>query len=67
MNTELTNKLYQLMIDTDGNPSISDVKGIGYSEGQAIEMVIRIANADKRKLVEIAKERIDKETENAPE
>lgn len=55
MNTELANKLYQLMIDTDGNPSISQIKELGYSEGQAIELTIRMANADRKKLVEISK------------
>jgi hypothetical protein len=55
MNTELANKLYQLMIDTDGNPSISQIKELGYSEGQAIELIIRMANADRKKLVEISK------------
>lgn len=61
MNTELANKMYQLMIDTDGNPSISQIKDLGYSEGQAIELVIRMANVNREKLVEISKERIDKE------
>ena len=61
MNTELANKMYQLVIDTNGNPSISQIKELGYSEGQAIEMTIRMANSNREKLVEIAKERIDKE------
>ena len=59
---ELANKLYQLVIDTNGDPSISAIKELGYSEGQAIEMVIRMANADRAKLVETAKEFIRKET-----
>lgn len=59
---ELANKLYQLVIDTNGDPSISQIKELGYSEGQAIEMVIRMANADRTKLVEIAKEKLGKET-----
>lgn len=58
MSKELANKLYKLMIDTDGNPNISQIKELGYSEGQAIEMIIRMANANRKKLVEIAKERI---------
>lgn len=62
MDKELANKLYQLVIDTNGDPSISQIKELGYSEGQAIEMVIRMANADRNKLVEIAKEFIGKET-----
>lgn len=61
MNKELANKLYQLVIDTDGNPSISQIKEIGYSEGQAIEMVIRMANADRKKLVETARAFMEKE------
>ena len=61
MNTELANKLYQLMIDTDGNPSISQIKELGYSEGQAIELTIRMANADRKKLVEISKACLEKE------
>lgn len=55
MNKELANKLYQLMIDTDGNPSISQIKELGYSESQALEMTIRMANSDRKKLVEISK------------
>lgn len=58
MNKELANKMYKLVIETDGNPSISQIKELGYSEGQALEMTIRMANADRKKLVEIAKERI---------
>ena len=61
INKELANKLYQLVIDTDGNPSISQIKEIGYSDSQALEMAIRMANFDREKLVEIAKERIEKE------
>lgn len=61
MKDELANKLYQLVIDTEGNPSISQIKELGYSESQAIEMVIRMANADRAKLVETAKEFIRKE------
>lgn len=61
MNKELANKLYQLVIDTDGDPSISQIKELGYSEGQAIEMTIRMANADRKKLVETAKAFIEKE------
>ena len=53
------NKLYQLVIDTNGDPSISAIKELGYSEGQALEMVIRMANADRTKLVEIARERLE--------
>ena len=55
MDKTLANRLYQLMIDTDGNPSISQIKELGYSEGQAIELTIRMANADRQKLVEISK------------
>jgi len=58
MSKELANKLYKLVIETEGNPSISQIKELGYSEGQALEMTIRMANADRKKLVEIAKERI---------
>lgn len=58
MSKELANRLYKLVIETDGNPSISQIKDLGYSEGQALEMTIRMANADRKKLVEIAKERI---------
>ena len=61
MDKELANKLYQLVIDTDGDPSISQIKELGYSEGQAIEMVIRMANSDRNKLVETAKAFIGKE------
>lgn len=61
MDKELANKLYQLVIDTNGDPSISQIKELGYSESQAIEMVIRMVNADRNKLVEIAKEFIGKE------
>lgn len=61
MDKELANKLYQLVIDTDGDPSISQIKELGYSEGQAIEMVIRMANSDRKKLVETAKAFIEKE------
>lgn len=61
MDKELANKLYQLVIDTDGNPNISQIKELGYSEGQAIEMVIRMANADRKKLVETAKAFIERE------
>lgn len=61
MDKTLANKLYQLVIDTDGDPSISQIKELGYSEGQAIEMTIRMANADRKKLVETAKAFIEKE------
>ena len=58
---ELANKLYQLMIDTDGNPSISQIKELGYSESQALEMTIRMANSDRKKLVEISKAFLEEE------
>ena len=62
MNDKLANKLYQLVIDTNGDPSLSAIKELGYNESQAIEMVIRMANADRTKLVEIAKEKLGKES-----
>lgn len=61
MDKTLANRLYQLMIDTDGNPSISQIKELGYSEGQAIELTIRMANADRQKLVEISRKYLEKE------
>ena len=60
MNKELARSLYQLVIDTNGNPSISQIKELGYSESAAIEMTIRMANSNRAELVEIAKTFIER-------
>lgn len=49
------NALYKLIIKTNGNPSIKDLVAIGYSEGDATDMVARLANKDSETLVKTAK------------
>lgn len=47
--------LYKLIIDTNGNPSVSQLVSIGISEGNAIEMIMRLTNANRNKVIENAR------------
>lgn len=58
---------WQLLIDTEGNPSVSDLTKLGFTEGWAVETIIRISSfspTQVKKMIEKAKEAIAKEKEN---
>ena len=48
-------KLYQLIIDTNGNPSIHQLVSVGVTEGNAVEMLMRMNNVERNALVKSAK------------
>ena len=48
-------ELYKLIIKTNGNPSVKDLVAIGYSEGDATDMISRMANRNADVLVKTAK------------
>lgn len=41
--------------DTNGNPSVSQLVSIGISKGNAIEMIMRLTNANRNKVIENAR------------
>lgn len=46
------NELCKIIIETDGKPSVKQLRKCGYS----LESFLKIANCDRKKLVEKAKE-----------
>lgn len=50
-------KFYQMIIDTNGNPSVKDFMECGYMEGEAVERIIRMSqnSHDSEAFVEAAK------------
>ena len=55
---------WQLLIDTEGNPSVSDLKGLGFSEGWALETIIKISQfspTQVKKMIENARKAIEAE------
>lgn len=49
------NKFYELIIKTEGNPSVKDLVALGYSEGAATEIISRLASKDKNSVIASAK------------
>lgn len=54
-------EFYKLIIDTNANPTVKQLVSVGVSEGNAIEMLMRMANANTEKVVANAKELYRKE------
>ena len=58
---------WQLLIDTEGNFSVSDLTKLGFTEGWAVETIIKMSQfspTQVKKMIEKAKEAIAKEKEN---
>lgn len=53
-------EFYKLIIDTNANPSLKQLVSLGVREGNAVEMLMRMANANTEKLVANAKELLKK-------
>ena len=51
----------ELIIDTNANPTVKQLMSVGVSEGNAVEMLMRMANANTEKVVANAKELYRKE------
>lgn len=49
-------KFFQMIVDTGGNPSVKDFMSCGYSEGMAVEHVIRMSQNNSDVYVRVAKE-----------
>ena len=49
-------EFYKLIIDTNANPTVKQLVSVGVSEGNAVEMLMRMANANTDKVVANAKE-----------
>lgn len=56
-----TKEFYKLIIDTNANPTVKQLVSVGVSEGNAVEMLMRMANANTEKVVANAKELYRKE------
>ena len=54
-------EFYKLIIDTNANPTIRQLMSVGVSEGNAVEMLMRMANANAEKVVANARELYKKE------
>ena len=54
-------EFYKLIIDTNANPTVKQLVSVGVSEGNAVEMLMRMANANTEKVVANAKELYRKE------
>ena len=54
-------EFYKLIIDTNANPTVKQLVSVGVSEGNAIEMLMRMANANTEKVVANAKKLYRKE------
>lgn len=54
-------EFYKLIIDTNANPTVKQLVSVGVSEGNAVEMLMRMANANTDKVVANAKELYRKE------
>ncbi len=54
-------EFYKLIIDTNANPTVKQLISVGVSEGNAVEMLMRMANANTDKVVANAKELYRKE------
>ena len=54
-------EFYKLIIDTNANPTVKQLISVGVSEGNAVEMLMRMANANTEKVVANAKELYRKE------
>lgn len=55
---------WKLLVDTEGNPSTADIVSIGFSEGFAVETVIKLSQLSRtqlRKVLDKAQEELDKE------
>ena len=62
---DMKNAFFKLIVDTEGNPSVSDLTALGFSEGWAVETVIRISQFSSetvRKMVLKAKEELANES-----
>lgn len=49
-------EFYKLIIDTNANPTVKQLISVGVSEGNAVEMIMRMANANTEKVVANARE-----------
>ncbi len=54
-------EFYKLIIDTNANPTVKQLISVGVSEGNAVEMLMRMANANTEKIVANARELYRKE------
>lgn len=54
-------EFYKLIIDTNANPTVRQLMSVGVSEGNAVEMLMRMANANTEKVVANARELYKKE------
>ena len=55
---------WQLLIDTEGNPSVSDLTALGFSEGWAMETIIKISQfspTQVKNMIENAQKAIEAE------
>lgn len=50
----------QLIIDTNANPSVRQLMSVGVSEGNAIEMIMRMNNRSADAIVKSARELLKK-------
>lgn len=56
---------WKLIVDTEGNPSVSDITALGFSESWALETIIKISQfspATVKKMIVRAQEEIDRRT-----
>lgn len=53
-------EFYKLIIDTNANPSVRQLMSVGVSEGNAIEMLMRMNNRSADAIVKSAKELLKK-------
>ena len=51
----------ELIIQTNANPTVRQLMSVGVSEGNAVEMLMRMANANSEKVVANASELYKKE------
>lgn len=51
----------ELIIETNANPTVKQLVSVGVSEGNAVEMLMRMANANTEKIVANARELYRKE------
>ena len=56
---------WKLIVDTEGNPSVSDITALGFSESWALETIIKISQfspATVKKMIAGAQKEIDRRT-----
>lgn len=53
-------EFYKLIIDTNANPTVKQLVSVGVSEGNAVEMLMRMNNRSADAIVKSAKELLKK-------